>query len=553
MNKRSLCGICWLLGWSGAGPAFGQTSASASTDTGAGAAPSTDTSQIQEVIVTAQKRSERESDVPMSITAASGDQLAQLGVTSPADLQQVVPGFNYSQGAKGSPIYTLRGIGFYTESIGVAPTVSVYSDQVPLPFSRMTEGASLDLERVEVLKGPQGTLFGQNSTGGAINYIAAKPTSDFQVGADVTYGRFNEVDLGGFVSGPLSDTAEARLAVRTESRDGWQENYVATGDMTGTGQNLNGERSFNTARTLIDWHPSDTLRWEFNLNGWVDHSDAPAWSKIAYYALQPGGYAGSPGYPNLQAQLMAYPNAPQNDRAAGFDLGTSLRRNNNFYQFSARGDWDVTPSIALTTISAYSHLNVYDPVDEDGTDLPDAFLSTVGGATSYSEELRLAGSALQDNKLKWLVGGNFEYDDTRDQENVYINGTNSGFGATRFQTLNFFSDQVIHTAAAFGNLDYELVDGLTLQGGVRYTNRMDSFQGCLADSGLANGIGPGFAALSSALSGSPTVIAPGACLTLGPDNKPLPVVSNSLNEDNVSYRQGLQGGRVRDPSGHHRR
>ncbi len=134
-------------------------------------ASTADTGALQEIIVTAEKRSERINDVPMSITAATGDDLREQRITDPAGLAKFVPGFNFTQSTYGGPVYTLRGIGTYDEAIAISPAVGVYMDQIPLPFARMTEGVSLDLQRVEVLKGPQGTLFGENSTGGAVNYI----------------------------------------------------------------------------------------------------------------------------------------------------------------------------------------------------------------------------------------------------------------------------------------------------------------------------------------------------------------------------------------------
>jgi iron complex outermembrane receptor protein len=97
---------------------------------------------------------------------------------------------------------SLRGVGFYETTLAAYPDVSVYVDQVPLPFPVLTSNVGLDLERVEVLKGPQGILFGQNSTGGAINYIAAKPTDTFASGLDLSVGRFNEDRIEGYVSGP---------------------------------------------------------------------------------------------------------------------------------------------------------------------------------------------------------------------------------------------------------------------------------------------------------------------------------------------------------------
>ena len=191
-------------------------------------APSTEESvaaeqQAGDIIVTAQKRSERLRDVPVSVTAVLGDQLVKMGISSPADLEKIAPGFTYRLSQNGTPVFSIRGIGYYSESFAVGPAVTVYTDQVPLPYGRMAAGATLDLERVEVLKGPQGTLFGQNSTGGAVNYIAAKPTDEFEGGVDATYGRFNQLELGGFISGPISETLKFRLAVKSEQRGEWQK------------------------------------------------------------------------------------------------------------------------------------------------------------------------------------------------------------------------------------------------------------------------------------------------------------------------------------------
>ncbi|HKQ81663.1 MAG TPA: TonB-dependent receptor plug domain-containing protein, partial [Steroidobacteraceae bacterium] len=189
-------------------------------------------------------------DVPLSITAASGEQLARRGITDTAQLAKVVPGFTYQESNYGTPVFTIRGVGFFDGSFGASPTVTTYVDQVPLSYSLLTRGATLDLERVEVLKGPQGTLFGQNSTGGAINYIAAKPTSDFAAGAGVSYGRFNAIDAEGFVSGPLSDTVRMRVALRSESADGWQKSLTRPGDHFG-------EKEFYNGRVLLDWTPTE--------------------------------------------------------------------------------------------------------------------------------------------------------------------------------------------------------------------------------------------------------------------------------------------------------
>src|SRR3546814_18414894 len=120
---------------------------------------------MDEIIVTAQKRSKRLIAVPMSITAASGEQLAKQGITDTAQLAKLVPGFTYHQSNYGNPVFAIRGIGFVDNSVTAGSTVSVSIDQIHLPFVAMTRGATLDLARGEAQNGPQGPLFGPNPHG----------------------------------------------------------------------------------------------------------------------------------------------------------------------------------------------------------------------------------------------------------------------------------------------------------------------------------------------------------------------------------------------------
>jgi outer membrane receptor protein involved in Fe transport len=489
---------------------------------------------VEEVIVTATKREERLSDVPISITAASATQLAQRGIVKITDLPRIVPGLSYTLSSQGGPVYTLRGIGVNTDSVDVSPAVSVYVDQIPLPYSRMTEGASLDLARVEVLKGPQGTLFGQNSTGGAINYIAAKPTSDFQSGFDGTYGRYNEVAVGGFLSGPIGETLRARLAVRSERGDGWQHNYVPL--PAGAPNTKNGVRDYLAARLLVDWDPNEDLKVEVNVNGWRDRSDMLAEQAVTYSALVPGGYPGSAMTPNLQAMLAAYPAATKATEA-GFDPNVSLRRDDTAYQAAVRIDYSLTPDITLTSLSSFAHLEVFGPQDGDGTIYPDNRVTVQGSVKSFNQELRLAGSAL-DKRLRWMVGGNFEHDDTRNTFSVHIEGTNSGVGPLRVYDFNMLNDNKINTGALFASLNFDLTETLIFEGSVRGTYRHDAFTGCIKDPGDGMTSAAG-SLLSTIATGTPQSIPPGVCTTLDDDFKPRGPVSLKLNEDNFSFRTGL--------------
>src|SRR5882724_5230928 len=309
--------------------------------------------QISEIIVTAQKRSERLGDVPMSIAALTGERLQEQQVLQVSDLSRVVPGFTYQPSDYGTPVYSIRGIGFRDVAVAVAPTVSVYVDQVPVPYSAETQGAAFDADRVEVLKGPQGTLFGQNSTGGAINFIAAKPTRTFDAGADVTYGRFQETDVQEFVSGPLSDAFSGRIALRTEQRGDWQISETRPHDTLG-------ERNFSTGRALLDWQPSEVLKAELNINGWIDKSDTQAAQLVQYSPSVPNGY------PDQTAALSVYQPAPNDARIADWKPNISLKRDDNFYQSSLNLQWAISEAVSLSSITAWSEFKQNAPTDTDG-------------------------------------------------------------------------------------------------------------------------------------------------------------------------------------------
>ena len=280
-----------------AGAQDAATQAPASAAQAAPAAAAAPQPAAGEIIVTANKRAQNINDVGLAITALSGNQLAQKGIVNSQDLAKVVPAFTVASAADGTPVYTLRGVGFNTANIGAQPTVSVYNDQAALPYGVMTEGPLFDLERLEVLKGPQGTLFGQNSTGGAINYIANKPTSTPSAGITASYGRFNTVQGEAFVSGPVTDRMNARLSVAGTRADGWQYDYVRGGKI--------GKQRKVAARFLLDWEPTDRLTLSLNLNGWIDRSD----NQIPQFQ-QASPRVASQASPLLFTQ----PAAPKNDR-----------------------------------------------------------------------------------------------------------------------------------------------------------------------------------------------------------------------------------------------
>jgi iron complex outermembrane recepter protein len=477
---------------------------------------------LGEIIVTAQKRSESINDVGMTISAISGDELISRGITDTSQLSTVVPGFTYTQTGYLTPVYTIRGVGFQDNTLTAPPSVAVYVDEVPLPFSIETQGAALDLERVEVLKGPQGTLFGESSTGGAINYIAAKPTNHFTAGADASYGNYDAVDLQGFVSGPLSDTLRARVSFRSEQRGDWQYNYVDGAK--------NGATNLLVGRVLLDWTPTDRLSVEINLNGSDNRSDSQA---AQYYGLkaQAGGVA-------TPAEL-AYPLAPSNDRAAGWGPSGDLSGNSTFYQASGRIDYALVPDVKLTSITAYSRYDRNLPIDTDGTDLQVFDGLEIGYVGTAFQELRLSGDYL--NRLNWIVGTNYQHDTSYDSYFMHYpqSAVTTVLGLPLTDAKNT-DNQAITTKAAYANTDYKIVDSLTVQGGLRYTETDRNYAGCTRDSGDGQA-----AAVFNKLGlfyrkGAPatTIAGPGDCVTILPDLEPGMLVT-SLDEHNVSWRTGL--------------
>ncbi|MDE2462594.1 MAG: TonB-dependent receptor [Alphaproteobacteria bacterium] len=485
---------------------------------------------IEVVIVTAEKRAENINRVPMSITAATADQLIDRGITQPRDLNKLVPGFSYADSYAGTPIYTLRGVGFSDISLGGRPTVSIYTDQAPIPFAIETRGVDLDLARVEVLKGPQGTLFGQNSTGGAINFIAAKPTDTFQAGIDASYGNFNSVAIGGFISGPLSDSLEGRIAVKHTQRDGWQKSYTH-GGTTGAGDFTNG-------RVILDWTPDTNFKAELNVNGYIDRSDTQAAQLIA---ITPAIPAAAPFVPGL----LNYPLAPANARAADWDPGRNYARNNNFVQANLRLDYTLGNRMTITSLTSASHFNLDQLDDYDGMALSNLSQRTIGKIDSFYEELRLAGHI--QHRGHFVAGATYAYDKVLETNYDAVPQSTqafifTGFGLPLFKTFRDIDNQRTNTTAVFASADYNLTQTINIYGGARYTSSNDRFNGCSGDTGDGNAasvFGPFWNIFRGMLGLAPNpAIAPGGCVTANAAFVPGMIYSR-LNEDNVSRRAGL--------------
>lgn len=478
---------------------------------------------LEEIVVTAQKRAEVANEIGMSITALSGEKIKNMGVDNPSDLTKLVPGFVAFEAPRGTPIYSIRGIGFDDSSLASAPTVASYVDEVPLAFPAMGRFATLDLERAEVLKGPQGILFGQNSTAGAINFIAAKPTEEFSGNIGVSYGRFDRTELDGAISGAVSDTLRLRFAAKTiQQTEGWQSSYTRDDSL--------GEVDQTAWRFLAEWTPTEKLKATLNLNGWKDQSDTIA-SQL--FEVQP----------NIQVtpdeRLEFYPRAPHESRAADWkpDFREDLERDDNFFQGSIRLEYYLTDEITLTSITAVSDYEHDFTQDTDGTNLESFILTNKGDIEAFDQEIRLSGDM---GRTKWILGANYGDYETYDSTfyNYFDGSTSIGF--LGIGDALAFTEQPIETYAFFGNVDYEMTDAVTLHAGIRYTQDDRSSAGCTADPDTDGTFRDAYN-LILGLTGTPNEVLPGGCTTSTIiDGARIPIlVERALDEDNVSWRLGL--------------
>jgi len=186
------------------------------------------TAQLEEVVVTAQKRAENLQDTPIAISAVTGDALERLNIDDIGAIAAANPSLVYSEAGGEAQLY-IRGIGSNIFNIGADQSVATHIDGVYTGRANMGLTQFLDIDRVEILRGPQGTLYGRNATGGAINVISRAPTDEFEGYVSGLLGSFDRLDLRGAVSGPISENLSARLAVRRLKDDGYTEDLDPQG------------------------------------------------------------------------------------------------------------------------------------------------------------------------------------------------------------------------------------------------------------------------------------------------------------------------------------
>jgi outer membrane receptor protein involved in Fe transport len=493
-----------------------------------GAAPSA--SQIDEIIVTAEKWEQSADTIGMSITTATGEMLQERGITSVMDLTRLVPGLTIQQSSFNSTSFTLRGVGFFNSDLDTPPAVTVYVDEAPLPYPAMTKLAAFDLERVEVLKGPQGTLFGENATGGAVNYIAAKPTEAFAAGVDASYGRFNRLQVGGFVSGPITDELEARIAVQGERGDPWQESITRAGDELGKIRELQG-------RATLEWHPEAQFASRLTFTSTYDGSDSLAaqfiYPTVSIPALAVPGLLTFPVVNQPRAADWS-PLRPDTNTPFPYASDTTL------YQMSWRNDYRLRDDVTFTSLTSYAGFQMAYGQDPSGTPFfIDDVMDRDGRVSAFYQELRVAG---RQGKVNWLLGANYSYDDVKDEPLEFFGEEDLSH---LFESVNpqAYGDESLfparmraQTDAAFGRVEYNANDRLMLEGGARYNSDRRTFDNC------SIAVTQHFVNFWNLFrQGAQPLTEVGDCYVLDPAKglQPVDDVHNVLNQDSVSWRTAL--------------
>ncbi len=504
--------------------------------------------QPPELIVTAQRREQRLQDVGLAVSILTGDDLARQRVESINDLVAQVPGLQATPSPNDTPVFILRGVGFYETSVAAYPDVAVYLDQTPLTLPAFTKLTMFDLDRVEVLKGPQGTLFGNNATGGAINLVAARPQNVFGAQVSATAGRFGRAELDGHVTGPLTQNLTARLAIKAVDTGDWQRSTTRP-DTLGATRTAAG-------RLLLDWQASDRLKVSLDLNGWVDQSDpeAPQLARMTTPAdLQAAiGASGPTGTITADFALLHVAPAPANPRAADWNAGNRPFADNRLAQAALTTSWDAGTDLRLTAITSYVHYRMHNATEGDGTALADLdIVSDRAQASSFFQELRLS-SIDEHDRLRWVAGAGLDRTQVYEAVDLVFPAASTG-SIQGFSADTYDSHQTMSNEALFASLEYDVLPRLTLHGGARYTwalrrtvngsyqtpGYVEPFAGSPGLTGLINTL------WSSALTPlfcpgqSFTLIPPGGSVSVNTATCSAGLYRGRLPESNLSWRGGI--------------
>ena len=439
----------------------------------------------QEIVVTAQKRSERLQDVPISVSAIGGDAVRKQRLTSADDLVSKVANLQLtSTVGDGTPIFALRGVSMSDYSLNQSGPVATYYDEVYKGNFAFLGVALYDLERVEVLRGPQGTLYGKNTTGGAVNLISRRPEIGNSDGyLNLGYGNYNRREANGAINLPLGDTLAARVAFTAARANGWFKNLLPGKP------DLNATREYAVRGSLL-WEPSDGA--SFLLRASTSYQNPRNYGIFA--APGPDG-VGAGLYESL-GQGTSYFRTGVGRRE--IESNYTPRRRARTYAVALTSTFDIGNDLSIVSVSSWDKGRLNFGEDTDGA--PNKTLEIFYGdrATQISQDLRLASGF--GGPFEFILGAYYNrekvfnttdfgiFKDADIDGNGTVDAADCAAGLPAACSVVNRFDQLKHSYALYTDMHYDVGAGFTLRGGLRFTRDDGSQTGLISDAIGADGV-----------------------------------------------------------------
>ncbi|GAB3096718.1 TonB-dependent receptor [Aestuariicella hydrocarbonica] len=404
---------------------------------------------IEEVTVTAERREANLQDVPVAVSSFSQSDLQAQQVTTLGDLQAMVPNLSIHKGDANNAVAYIRGIGQIDSIAFFEPGVGIYLDDVYLGRAQGAFLDVIDVERIEVLRGPQGSLYGRNTVGGAIKYVSTSPTDEFSGKLSSTVGNYDRRDVKATFSGPLSETLKGQVTLASLQQEGYADNqFDGKGD---------GDSDSQYLRAVLAYDPTDNLSLDFSVDysdGEPNRSRTPAKeTPITITTVDPYTFG-------LSTQTFARDEDP-------FKVNVDFNR----VEFtetkgaSLNASWNINSDLNLKSISSYRELDYGTELDLDGTPINAFGIFYFNDQKQYSQEFQLS---YQGEHLS-AISGVYYY---KEEGSTFDGGIFSNFliaaaGEAEFSTESY---------AVFGQFDYAISDRLTATLGFRYTEEEKDYQ-----------------------------------------------------------------------------
>ena len=432
-----------------------------------GTAPSDGKAELEEIVVTAQRRREWLQTVPVSVTAFTGAQLSERQIDNISSLSSVAPNMSFGAAYDTTDIVIgIRGLSETVPQLGVDPAVGLYVNGVYYSLTAGSNLAFIDMERVEVLRGPQGTLFGRNTIGGAIDITTQKPTDKLEGSAEVELGNFNDRDFTGILNVPFGGTGAAvRLVYQHSEHSGYGENTFLHTPLADAHQDY--------VRATLQLKPNND--WQIDVMGdYMSFHSHPIIQKLGYYDNNPTVPPQAVGATGAALNgYLPFANGHPGDLITNYLGGNFYDTQGSIDPRTGIQDYSLTATITgrlsdwvtVKSITGYNDLRRHEGTDLDGTpyDLLDAIAVPLT-AEQRSEEIQFYGDALN-NRVRWIGGANF----------FGLKGT-QGFVSNLFAGLPFgFQNDLGQTdnntsKGVFAQSSFEFAPRVRLTTGVRYTD-----------------------------------------------------------------------------------